>query len=274
MGQALTGKTIAIAGSRKLEEISALIEKQGGMAVIRPLQGTVFFAEKEVEADLRRFVEEGADWVILTTGIGTNSLIDLADKLGIKEQLLSRFKEAKIGARGYKTLAVLKNLEIAPVAVDDDGTNRGLVRSLEKYDFTGKRVLVQLHGEAAPALIRFLEENGAIVHQILPYLHTPPQKDTVEQLCQELLEGRVNAVCFTTAVQVRFLFEYAKEHGYIEDMVKIFNQDALAVAVGKITAESIREEGIERLVAPEFERMGAMIVELARYYDQLNKSQL
>jgi uroporphyrinogen-III synthase len=268
MGKGLTGKTIAIAGSRKLDEITALIEKQGGTAVIRPLQGTAFLAEKEVEPDLRKFVEEGADWVILTTGIGTESLINLAGKIGIQEEFLNRLKEAKIGARGYKTQNVLKKLAMTPSAVDDDGTNRGLVRRLEKYDFVGKKVLVQLHGEAAPALIRFLENNGATVHQILPYRHTPPKTETVEQLCQELLQGKVNAVCFTTVVQVRFLFEYAKEKGYIEELVNKFNHDVLAVAVGKITAEGIREEGIQRLVAPEFERMGAMIIELARHYDE------
>lgn len=272
MGHALSQKTIAIAGSRKLEEISALIEKQGGTAVIRPLQGTVFLAEKEVEPGLRKFIEEGADWVILTTGIGTDSLIDLANKIGLKRQFLNRLSEAKIGARGYKTQAVLKKINLAPVAVDDDGTNRGLVRSLQQYDFAGKKVVVQLHGEAAPALIRFLEENGASVQQILPYQHIPPQTETVKQLCQELLSGKVNAVCFTTAVQVRFLFEYAKETGFAEKLVHTFNQDALAVAVGKITAEAIREEGIERLVAPEFERMGAMIIELARYYEQVEQS--
>ncbi|NMD69885.1 uroporphyrinogen-III synthase [Bacillus sp. DNRA2] len=272
MGHALTGKTIAIAGSRKLEEISALIEKQGGMAVIRPLQGTVFLAEKEVEPDLRKFIEEGADWVILTTGIGTDTLIDLADKMGKKAEFLSRLNEAKIGARGYKTLGVLKKIGITPVAIDDDGTNRGLVRNLQHDDFTGKRVLVQLHGEAAPSLIRFLEENGATVQQILPYQHIPPQTETVEQLCQELLSHKVNAVCFTTAVQVRFLFEYAKEKGIVDKLIDVFNSDALAVAVGKITAEAIREEGVERLIAPEFERMGAMIIELARYYEQIETS--
>jgi len=41
----------------------------------------------------------------------------------------------------------------------------------------------------------------------------------------------------------------------------------LAAAVGKVTAEALREEGVERLLAPDLERMGAMIVELARFYE-------
>lgn len=268
MGKGLSGKKIVIAGTRKTDEITTLIEKQGGSAVIRSLQGTVFLAEKEVEPDLRQFVKEGADWVILTTGIGTETLIDLSRKMGIQDEFLKMIHEARVASRGYKTLAVLKKLGITPVAVDDDGTNSGLARSLENYDLNGKRVMVQLHGESAPALIRFLEAKGASVQQILPYQHIAPQAETVEQLCQELLNNEVDAVCFTTAIQVRSLFDFAKEKGYINEILKVFNNKAIAVAVGKITAEAIREEGIERLVAPEIERMGAMVIELARYYDE------
>ena len=68
--------------------MSTLIKKQGGVPLIRSLQGTVFLAEKEVGPDLRAFVETGADWVIFTTGIGTETLVSLAEKLGIGELIL------------------------------------------------------------------------------------------------------------------------------------------------------------------------------------------
>ncbi len=266
MGKGLTGKKIAITGTRKHEEIATLIEKQGGETIIRPLQGTVFLAEKEVEPDLRKFVQNGADWVVLTTGIGTETLINLAGKLGVQAQFMNIIRNAKIAARGYKTATLLKKLGLKSDAVDDDGTNRGLVRALEKFDFSGKKVMVQLHGESAPGLIRFLEDKGAQVHQILPYQHTPPQTDNVEQLCQELLHHKVDAVCFTTAIQVHSLFDYAKKQGYLNDILVAFKDKTLACAVGKITAEAIREAGIDRLVSPELERMGAMVIELSRYY--------
>ena len=51
---------------------------------MRSLQGTVFLADKEVEPDLRKFVQEGADWVIFTTGIGTETLLNLAENLGLQ----------------------------------------------------------------------------------------------------------------------------------------------------------------------------------------------
>ncbi|HWL24979.1 MAG TPA: uroporphyrinogen-III synthase [Ureibacillus sp.] len=269
MGKGLAGKRIAIGGSRKVEEISTLIEKQGGISVVRPLQGTVFLAEKEVEPDLQKFVMEGADWVIFTTGIGTETLLNLAETLGIKDQFLNRIQQASVASRGYKTLSTLKKIGIKPVATDEDGTTRGLIRSLENFDFSGKRVMVQLHGETAPTLIKFLEDRGASVLTILPYQHIAPESETVAKLCEELLNNELDAVCFTTAIQVRSLFNFARENGCLTDILQSFQGRALAAAVGKVTAEALVEEGVERLLAPELERMGAMIIELSRYYEKL-----
>ncbi|QHZ47834.1 uroporphyrinogen-III synthase [Bacillus sp. NSP9.1] len=267
MGKGLNGSRIAIGASRKTEEMSTLIKKQGGIPVVRSLQGTVFLAEKEVGPDLQTFVETGADWVIFTTGIGTETLVSLAEKLGIGERFLQVIRQAKAASRGYKTAAALKKLGITPTASDDDGTTKGLIESLKPYDFTGKRVMVQLHGENAPSLLAFLEEKGAAVFPLLPYQHVAPDEETVALLCQELLDHEVDAVCFTTAVQVRSLFKFAKENGVREKIVQAFQDHVLAAAVGKVTAEALSEEGVVRLLAPELERMGAMIVELSRFYE-------
>jgi uroporphyrinogen-III synthase len=267
MEKGLEGKRVVIAGSRKTEEMSAIIEKQGGIPIVRPMQGTVFLAEKEVEEDLRQVVDAGADWVILTTGIGTETLLDQAGKIGIRQPLFEILREAKVAARGYKTLGALKKLEISPVAVDDDGTTQGLIHALKSFDFAGQRVVVQLHGEPVPRLVQFLEEKGATVHQILPYRHIPPETGTVETLCREIAEGSLDAVCFTTAVQVRNLFEYARANGMDSQIREAFENDTLAAAVGKVTAEALREEGVNRILTSQSERMGAMIVELAQHYE-------
>lgn len=267
MDKPLKGKHIVLGASRKTEEMTLLIEKQGGIASVRSLQGTVFKAEEEVKSDLLKFIAEGADWIIFTTGIGIQALLDLAESLGKKEEFIKKVKEAKVASRGYKSAAALKQLKIVPVASDDDGTTKGLIRQLKDYDFSQQKVLVQLHGEKAPVLMKFLNEKGAIVSPILPYQHIPPVPEIVETLCQELMAEKVDAVCFTTAIQVRSLFDYAREKGYEQKLYAIFQDKTIATAVGKVTAEALREEGIERIVVPEHERMGAMIVELSRFYE-------
>lgn len=270
MGKPLVGKHIVLGATRKTEEMSTLIEKQGGKASVRSLQGTVFKAEEEVKRDLKAFVEEGADWVIFTTGIGFQTLLEQAESLGVQADFIKQVEQAKVASRGYKTAAALKNYQLQPVASDDDGTTQGLIRQLESVEFSGKRVVVQLHGEKAPKLRQFLESKGALITQLLPYQHVPPLEETVETLCQELLTGSVDAVCFTTAVQVHSLFEYASRKGYLNEIKAAFADKAVATAVGKVTAAALREEEISRIVVPEHERMGAMIMELAHYFDSKN----
>ncbi|MEH6858611.1 uroporphyrinogen-III synthase, partial [Priestia megaterium] len=130
----------------------------------------------------------------------------------------------------------------------------------------GKKVMVQLHGEKAPRLIKFLEDRGAHVFKVLPYQHIAPNSEIVKKLCNELMNNEIDAVCFTTTIQVRSLFDFAKEHDYYQEIRQVFKEQVVAVAVGKVTAEALKEEEIQRIIVPEKERMGAMIIELSRFY--------
>ncbi|MBM7587511.1 uroporphyrinogen-III synthase [Bacillus pakistanensis] len=268
MTKGLKGKRIVLAGSRKTEEMSILVEKQGGIPIVRPAQGTVYLAEDEVEPELTQIVNEGVDWIIFTTGTGTETLIEMAEKLGILDRFITTIKNAKVAIRGYKTLTALKKQGVKPSAIDDDGTTQGLIRSLEPFDLKGQKVAIQLHGDTAPKLIQFLEENGAVCSQILPYKHISPDPQVFDELCREILAGKVDAVCFTTALQVRYLFDFARENQYLTDILNMFNEKIIAAAVGKITAEALIEEGVENVLQPEKQRMGAMIMKLSQYYKE------
>jgi uroporphyrinogen-III synthase len=270
----LNGKTIAIAGSRKTDEMSLLIEKQGGTPVIRSLQGLVYLDEKAVEKELLYCAEHTVDWFILTTGVGADALLNASERLGIHSALIQKLKEAKVAARGYKTFAVLKKWDVKPAVVDNDGTVQGLIDELASYHFTGQCVAVQLHGEPNPTLIQFLEDRGATVIQLLPYRIIEPEEEVLQTLCQELTANSVDAVCFTTAVQVRYLFDYARRQGMLSQVQASFAQHVRAVAVGKVTAEALREEGVVLVISPESERMGAMIIELVKHYETASNEAL
>ncbi|OME78292.1 uroporphyrinogen-III synthase [Paenibacillus sp. FSL A5-0031] len=266
---ALQGKQIVIAGSRKTDEMCMVIEKQGGVPIVRSLQGLTMFDEALLEEPLRNFAEQGADWVILTTGMGSDQIVNTADSIGIKQAVLGRLAEAKIATRGYKTSAFLKRSDLKAIVSTDDGTMDGLIENLEAFDFEGQRVWIQLHGEPAPKLVHFLENKGASqIEAVLPYKHVPPDAATVELLLSELSAGTVDTVCFTTAVQVHYLFKHAIESGRKELLLNIFNQHIVAAAVGKVTAAALKEYGVERIIVPELERMGALVIEIGRYYER------
>lgn len=266
MAKGLSGKRIAIAGSRKTQEISEIIVRQGGEPVVRPQQGLLVLQEREVENDLFNLLESGTDWAIFTTGTGLGALLEQAERIGVRERLLDMLRCVKVGARGYKTFALLKQQGIQPLVMDDDGTTNGLIRGLQSYDYASQGVAIQLHGEPMPELVSFFERRDAVVRAILPYKHVAPDYEVSHRLSQEIVEGTVDAVCFTTAVQVRYFFQYAKTHGCYLEINESFRKRVLAVAVGRVTAEALKEEGVRRVLVPENERMGAMIIDLAHYY--------
>lgn len=269
MVKAMDGKKVIIAGSRKLEEMGSLIERQGGQAEVRSLQGISMFREQEMEQELRRFIEEQPEWVIFTTGIGASALFEAAERLGIGEAFTAAVRQASIAIRGYKTYNTLKTRELAPDVRDSDGTVKGLEEQLQQVNLEGSQIWVQLHGDPAPELVAFLEGKGAAsVHTMLPYQNLGPEPETLAQLRQEIADSKVDAICFTTAVQVRNLFADAAEHGYTDLLKEALSSRILAVSVGKVTSEALRQEGIERIIAPDNERMGAMIIEMNKYYEQ------
>lgn len=264
----LNGKTIALVGQRKSEELSKLVENLGGVALIRPAQGTVFLDESNVEKEIHALVTGDFDWLIFTTGIGTDKLYQTAVNMGLGETFIEALQSAKIAARGYKTVNVLKKLGIKPDVRDDDGSTAGLVRQLGAHKLTGCRVALQLHGDPAPLLIDWLKNQGAEYREILPYQHVPPKPEVMEQLMDEILSGKIDAVNFTSTPQARFLLAYAKEKGKEKEILDAFATNVIAVSVGKVTAQALREVGITRMVIPAEERMGSAIIALVQFYQK------
>lgn len=269
MARKLAGRSIALTGPRKAAEMAKLVENMGGIPLIRPAQGTVFLDDAKLRGDIESWIAEPPSWTILTTGMGLDALFQMAEDMGALQTFLSSLEQSSLAARGYKTVNALKKRGLVPIVRDDDGSTAGLIRGLESYALEGKSVILQLHGDPAPKLAAWLIGQGAEVRQVLPYQHIPPEQEHLAQLLAEILDAKADAVAFTSAPQVRNLVEYARERGQLAQLVSAFEGSVVAAAVGKITAQALREEGVSRIVVPpEDERMGSMMVELGRYFAQ------
>ncbi|KGX92967.1 uroporphyrinogen-III synthase [Pontibacillus halophilus JSM 076056 = DSM 19796] len=265
----LLGKTVAIAATRKTDEMSRLVEKQGGVPIVRSTQGTVFTPKEKVVTQLRGFIEEPPDWVVLTTGIGVETSLTIAREHNLEDAFLDLLTNTSIAARGYKTKQALKKLDLQPVVSSSDGTLNGLTSEIEGISFYGKRVGIQLHGENAPDLVSWFKEKGAEVTFLLPYEHTPPEQPVVEQLVREMVSHEVDAILFTSAIQVRQFFTAVREMDALEGVLDAFHSKVVATAVGQVTAGALFHEGVQRVVSPEHERMGAMVVALTKHYEDI-----
>ncbi len=266
MAQKMYGKIVALAASRKVAEMGKLIENMGGTPVYRPAQGTVVLDDDMIREGLTSWLENPPQWVILTTGVGLEALFEMAENMGVADKFLEVLSASSIAARGYKTVNALKKRHLTPIVRDDDGSSEGLIRSFESYNIQGASVILQLHGDPAPKLTKWLDEQEAATRQILPYRHVAPEEHHLEQLTKDIVQSNVDAVTFTSAPQFRFLAEYARVHNQLSAMIAAFEGPVVAVAVGKITAQALKEEGIQRIVVPEEERMGSMMVALGRYF--------
>jgi uroporphyrinogen-III synthase len=268
----LSGKRIAVAGGRKFDELAAIIAKQGGEALCRPMMGSVSNDGAELSEVIREVCAKGADWFVLVTGVGAKALLEKADELGLGERLHELLNSAQIAARGYKTFNALKTLGLKPVIVDDDGTVEGVRRQLESFDFLNKRIAVQLHGERMPTLTDWLLSQGATVTEIPLYFYEEPLEQDVQQLLYEVISSEVDVVAFTSNTQVKFFFEGARKQNAVSFLQRAFNEKVIALSVGSMTTAELRKNGITRIIAPEHERMGAMVMELAKHYQQQNES--
>ncbi len=272
MKKPLTGKRIAVAGGRKFAELAAIIAKQGGEAVCRPMMGSVSNDSAELSEVIREICAKGADWFVLVTGVGTKALLEKADELGLGERLRELLNGAQIAARGYKTFNALKTLGLKPVIVDDDGTVEGVRRQLESFDFSNKQVAVQLHGERMPALTDWLLSQSATVTEIPLYFYEQPKEQDVQHLLFEVISSEVDVVAFTSNTQVKFFFEGSRKQSAEGFLQRAFNEKVIALSVGSMTSAALKEYGITRIIAPQHERMGAMVMELAKFYQQENEA--
>ncbi|NGZ74593.1 uroporphyrinogen-III synthase [Saccharibacillus alkalitolerans] len=268
MAKGLEGKTIVIAGSKIPQDMAEVIERRGGTALVRSLQGLTPADPSEIERDVRQFAEQEFDWVIFTTGIGYEAVYAAAERLGLAGEFVEKLKGAKVACRGYRTNALLKKSGIHPAVSADDGTIANMIDKLQLFDFDGCRVWLQLHGELTAQIHQFIESQpGMKTQAMLPYRYQAPERETLAQLTEELFQRQVDAVCFTTQLQVNYLFDYAQETGREAELKEAFEHHVLAAAVGKVTADALRGRGVERMAVPEVERMGAMIVEIGRFFE-------
>lgn len=256
---------IALTASRKTDEMQEIIRKQGGTSAVRSLQGTVFLADHDVAAEFQTCILNKPDIFVFTTGIGTETLFRVAEEGQFLQELHQVLIGSTICARGYKTYSVLKKYGYEAHIRDEDGTTSGLITAMKNVSLVDKHVMVQLHGMDSPKLRSFLEEKKARVSEILPYQHISVNEQDVLILLDELINHKYDAVCFTTGIQARELFKVAKAHDQHEALKQIFAERVLAVSVGKVTTEELYHQGVNRVVFPEHERMGAMIMELAHY---------
>lgn len=258
----LAGKRVALAADRRADEITRLIENFDGSAVVYSAQGRQNLSEETSRTDVKALLSGSFDWVILTTGIGARTLSNSAEKAGVLDSYRRKLAESRLAIRGQKTVDWLKEQELSPTVLSEDGTMSKLLPLLPESD--GGDIFLQAYNQDDAKWKKAIEDKGYRVYLSKPYSFEQPDPSVVDALKKEVIDASVDAVAFTSKTQVLNVFG----EGETDELVGSFNNQVLAVAVGKVTAKALEDEGITHVLQPEKQKMGAMIVTLNRHYRQ------
>ena len=278
--------TIAVTGSRRASELAHLISSMGGTPYVAPTIGIVARSANEANAESLIKTAKEADYVVFMTGPGVFALMEIAEELNLKDDLIRTLKKKIVVGRSPKPKAALQKFGIiAKIVPADthDNTAEGIAKEMLKHDLKGKRVAVLWHGLKENILKEKLEKVGAKVSdfQVYDYSLTlskdgakvlssmgfqyiEPDEKKVVKLIEDMAAGKIHAITFTSPPSARNLFAIAKKHE-MNNVLKKAMQNAIVAAVGLPTATAIDENGVKVDVMPDVYKMGPMMKALAEY---------
>src|SRR5262249_40979764 len=151
MSLPLTGKTIALAEGRQLEELAGLLEKEGATTLRCPMLSILDVPSPEpVVAWLRELLAGRFDYLVLLTGEARRRRTGCAAGAGRRPEAVPRLGKTRAVPRGPKRVQALKEVGLKPPSVAAAPTTDGVIVTLKQRALSGKTVGVQLYSESNP----------------------------------------------------------------------------------------------------------------------------
>jgi uroporphyrinogen-III synthase len=243
---------VARAEGRQLEELAQMLEKEGAATLRCPMVSILDAPDAApVIAWLQELIAGRFDWIVLMTGEALRRLLGFAERAGLRDQIIAALGKTRTLTRGPKPVRALKEVGLVPTKVAEAPTTDGVIAALRSEPLKGRTVGVTLYGEPNPRLVRFLEEAGATVCTVLPYIYAPAtDAERVAQLIERMALGDVEVVVFTSSPQVDRLYEVASERGLQATLQQGMERTRVA-AVGPVVAENLRQRGTRVDICPE-----------------------
>lgn len=250
-------------------ELAELVRRLGGTPVVAP-------SVREVPHSLEtaQFVDTLVSGrfavVILLTGAATAAILREAERGGRLREALDALQRATLVCRGPKPTAVARRygLEV-DVIPQRPYTTKELLEAMDLAGIAvaGREVALAHYGERNALFSEALRARGARLAEVCPYEWALPEDIEPLRAFVRDLARSVDAVAFTSQIQVRNLFAVAAELGLSEQVARVLNADVIVAAVGPVCAEALKEAGVTPDVQPADPKMGPLITALADYIE-------
>jgi uroporphyrinogen-III synthase len=260
----MRSKVVAILETRTGAHLGELIARRGAIPMLAPA------LEEVPDVDARAVISLLEQWrfnpfkvVIFQTGVGTRALFQATDAAQLTGELLQRLSASVVVVRGPKPVGELNAREVRiDIRAATPFTTETVLAALAEMPLRDSRVLVQRYGAANHQLREALEARGAGVQEIATYRWAlPADTRPLKALLDALARSAVDAVVFTSAVQIHNLYAVAQSAGRASALAGQLNGLVIA-SIGPVCSRALREHG----VTPSFEadppKLGPLVAAL------------
>lgn len=256
--------------SRRAKEVAKLIRTYSGEPFVVPAMREAPLESNKQALDFADGLLQGKyDFVIFLTGVGIRALLDIGQTKYKREELIEALRGVKIGARGPKPAAALRELKIPVTTIaPEPNTWREMMHAMEAEfgeKLGGMRVAVQEYGASNPEFLSELTVKCGDVTKVPVYQWTLPEDiGPLRECVLGVANGSVDVVLFMTAVQVIHLFQVAEEMGMREEL-RAGLMSMVVVSIGPTTSEELAHYGVTPDFEPSHPKMGFLVNEAAQY---------
>ncbi len=267
----LTEARIALLEARMRNELADLIRRNGGQPYcVSAVRENPLDCTQEVSAFIAHLASSSIETVVFLTGVGVTALFREAERLGQFSELLAALQKGTIVCRGPKPVAVLKHYGVrASVSAQEPYTTQEVLATMMSLELAAKGVGVVHYGERNTLLVQALRDRGACLEELCLYEWLLPEDvGPLHTLIQEIIEDRVDAIVFTSQVQVRHLFHVATNLNLAALLAQALNTRTVTASVGPTCTAALENWEVRPHVVPEHPKMGHLVKALVDYMAQ------
>jgi len=260
----MKSKVVAILETRVGAHLGELIARRGGIPLLAPaLEEVPDVDPQEVAALLEQWRITPFKMVIFQTGVGTRALFQATDAAGMTSEFLRHLSSTTVIVRGPKPVGELNAREVRmDIRAVSPFTTETVLAAVADIPVQGARILVQRYGAANQLLRESLEGRGAQVREIATYRWgLPADTRPLSGLIEELARSRVDAVVFTSAVQVHNLYAVAEKSARAPELGAQLNRVVIA-SIGPVCSRALREHGVTPTFEADPPKLGPLVAAL------------
>lgn len=271
MMTSLRNARVAVLEGRRASELAELVRTHGGDPISAPaLREVPLGRSDEVASFIGRLIDGACQVAVFLTGAGAILLFQAAEALRRMPDLRQALQRMTTVCRGPKPSAALRQAGVqVSLAAREPYTTTELLDAMGALDLAGVGVALLHYGEPSTGLAQALRDRGARLEELQIYEWSLPEDlGPLKGLVTELVAGRVDAIVFTSQVQVRHLFQVAAEDGRTDALAGALRSGTVVASVGPICSAVLASFGVTPHVAPARPKMHPLVDALAAYLEQ------